>query len=105
MLRQVLRANNARSRSERGAELLRLREEIDALLLTMRVGKEVKAFKSFAAYLHAMEQVGSVARQKCQEEPGFPRLWESNFPHRVENQDSVDSAARTSPAFSFSFSR
>ena len=29
----------------------------------MRVAKEVKAFKSFAGYLHAVEQVGSVARQ------------------------------------------
>ena len=29
----------------------------------MRVAKEVKAFKSFAGYLRALEQVGSVARQ------------------------------------------
>ncbi|WP_119289586.1 four helix bundle protein [Azohydromonas sediminis] len=63
VLQRVVRANNARTVAARAAELLQLREEIDALLLTMRVGKERKAFKSFAAYLHAVEQVGSVARQ------------------------------------------
>jgi type I restriction enzyme M protein len=41
----------------------------------------------------------------CQEEPKFPHSWESNFPHPVENQDSLVSSARTRPAFSFSFSR
>ena len=30
-----------------------LRDRIEALLLAMRVAKEVKAFKSFAGYLHA----------------------------------------------------
>ena len=40
-----------------------LRDRIEALLLAMRVAKEVKAFKSFAGYLHAVEQVGSVSRQ------------------------------------------
>ena len=63
VLQQVVRANNATDASERAAELLRLREGIDALLLTMRVSKEVQAFKSFAGYLHAVEQVGVVARQ------------------------------------------
>lgn len=63
VLQQVLRANNATTREQRAAELLVLRERIDALLLAMRVAKEVKAFKSFAGYLHAVEQVGSVARQ------------------------------------------
>lgn len=62
VLMQVLRANNAATREQRAAELLVLRERIEALL-TMRVAKEVKAFKSFAGYLHAVEQVGSVARQ------------------------------------------
>ena len=63
LLMQVLRANNAATVGERGAELLALRERIDALLLALRVAKEVKAFKSFAAYLHAVEQVGAVVRQ------------------------------------------
>ena len=63
VLMQVLRANNAKDNSERSAELLVLRDRIEALLLAMRVAKEVKAFKSFAGYLHAVEQVGSVARQ------------------------------------------
>ena len=39
-----------------------------ALLLAIRVANEVKAFKSFAGYLHAVEQVGTVARQN---EPWF----------------------------------
>jgi len=63
VLQQVLRANNASDKVERSAELLVLRDRIEALLLAMRVAKEVKAFKSFAGYLHAVEQVGSVARQ------------------------------------------
>lgn len=63
VLMPVLRANNAKDKIERSAELLVLRDRIEALLLAMRVAKEVKAFKSFAGYLHAVEQVGSVARQ------------------------------------------
>ncbi len=63
VLMQVLRANNAATAAERRAQLTILRERIDALLLTLRVAKEVKAFRSFAGYLHAVEQVGSVARQ------------------------------------------
>lgn len=63
VLIQVLRANNAAAAAARSAELLVLRDLIDALLLTMRVAKEVKAFKSFTGYLFAVEQVGAVARQ------------------------------------------
>jgi hypothetical protein len=63
VLMQVLRANNAADKTARSTELLVLRDRIEALLLAMRVAKEVKAFKSFAGYLHAVEQVGSVARQ------------------------------------------
>ena len=66
VLQQVLRANNAATRGQRAVELLVLRGRIDALLLAMRVAKEVKevkAFKSFAGYLHAVERVGTVARQ------------------------------------------
>jgi len=63
VLQQVLRANNAATRGQRAVELLVLRGRIDALLLAMRVAKEVNAFKSFAGYLHAVERVGTVARQ------------------------------------------
>lgn len=60
---QVLRAKNAATAARRSAELLVLRGSVDTLLLTMRVAKEVKAFKSFTACLFAVEQVGSVVRQ------------------------------------------
>jgi hypothetical protein len=63
VLMQVLRANNAQTVEERGRELRVLRDLIDALLLAMRVAKEVQAFKSFTAYVHVVKQVGSVARQ------------------------------------------
>lgn len=63
VLQQVLRANSAATGEQRAAELLVLRERIDALLLAMRVAMEGKAFKSFAGYLYAVEQVGLVARQ------------------------------------------
>lgn len=64
VLQQVLRANNVATREQRMAELLLLlRERIEALLLAMRVAKEAKALKSSTGYLHAVEQVGSVARQ------------------------------------------
>ena len=59
---QVLRANNAKDKMERSTELLVLRDRIEALLLARRVVREVKAFKSFAGYLHAVEQVETVAR-------------------------------------------
>lgn len=63
VLMQVVRANNAPDAVARSAELVRLRERLEALLLALRVAKEVKALKSFAGYLHAVEQVGTVARQ------------------------------------------
>ena len=63
VLMQVLKANNAANAQHRRDALLVLRDMVDALLLTMRVAKEVKAFKSFTGYLFVVEQVGSVARQ------------------------------------------
>jgi 23S rRNA-intervening sequence protein len=63
VLQQVVRANNQAHREDRAAALLHLRDDIEALLLALRVAKEVKAFKSFAAYLHTVEQAGGVARQ------------------------------------------
>jgi len=56
LLMQVLKANNAGNANQRRAELLTLRELIDALLLTMRVAKEVKAFKSFTGYLFTTQE-------------------------------------------------
>jgi len=63
VLMQVVRANNAPDAAARCDELIRLRERLEALQLALRVAKEVKALKSFASYLHAVEQVGMVARQ------------------------------------------
>ena len=54
VLLQVLKANNAATAPARQAELLALRERIEALTMTLRVAKEVKAFRSFAANLHAV---------------------------------------------------
>ena len=45
VMQQVPRANNASTREQSAVELLVLRDRIDALLLAMRVAKEVKAFK------------------------------------------------------------
>jgi len=63
VLMQVLRANQASDAPARSTALLVLRDHIDALLLSVRLAKEVKAFNSFTGYLHVVEQVGSVARQ------------------------------------------
>ena len=49
MLLQVLKANNAGNANQRRDALLALRELIDALLLVMRVAKEVKALKVLPA--------------------------------------------------------
>ena len=46
----VIRANSARDKQP---ELLILRERLEALLVTMRIAKEVQAFKSFGAYQQA----------------------------------------------------
>ena len=56
----VIRANSARDKQP---ELLILRERLEALLVTMRIAKEVQAFKSFGAYQQAVEAVVSVCRQ------------------------------------------
>lgn len=46
VLQQVLRASNAKDKSERSAELLVLRDRIEALLLAMRVAALVAAGRS-----------------------------------------------------------
>jgi hypothetical protein len=56
----VVKANSSRDKLP---ELMALRERLEALLLAMRIAKEVKAFKSFDSYRHAAELVVSVCRQ------------------------------------------
>jgi hypothetical protein len=60
VIQQVIRANAAR---ERLPQLLKLRDDLEAVLVLLRLAKEVKAFKSFQAYQHATELVVSVCRQ------------------------------------------
>ena len=59
---QVLKVNNADHWQECRSRLVELRDLIDALLLTVRVAKEVKAFKSFSGYLFIVEEPGAVTR-------------------------------------------
>ena len=56
----VVKANAARDKS---AQLLMLRERLDELLITVRIAKEARAFKSFESFQYAIEQVISVCRQ------------------------------------------
>lgn len=60
VVEQVIHANAARDRLP---ELMRLRDGVERLLVLMRLAKEVRAFKSFQAYQHAVELVVSVSRQ------------------------------------------
>ena len=60
VIQQVIRANAAR---ERLPQLLKLRDDLEAVLVLLRLAKEVKAFKSFQSYQHAAELVVSVCRQ------------------------------------------
>jgi hypothetical protein len=39
------------------------RERLDELLITVRIAKEARAFKSFAAFQYAIEQIIQVCRQ------------------------------------------
>jgi len=56
----IIRANSAR---ERLPQLLRLRDLLEEVLVVLRLAKEVKAFKRFQAYQHAVELVVRVCRQ------------------------------------------
>jgi len=56
----IAAANSAR---DKAPQLIALRGRLDELLLLMRLAKEARAFRSFAAYAHAVEQVASVCRQ------------------------------------------
>ena len=83
VLQGVVKANGTSGAQQRAAVLEALRLDIEALLITMRLGKEVRAFKSFAAYLHAVEQVGVVARQN-----------EGWFKHTREQAQGLDTGVQ-----------
>ncbi len=53
----------ANSSSDKLPHLLELREKVEELIILIRLCKEVKAFKSFAAFQFAVEEVISVSRQ------------------------------------------
>ena len=60
VVRLIIRAN---SEKERLATLSTLRETLEAIKVTLRICKEVKAFKNFAAFQRAIEEVISLCRQ------------------------------------------
>lgn len=60
VLNLIIRAN---SEKEKVLTLQHLRNTIEELKVTIRVCKEVKAFKNFNAFKHLMEEVISLSRQ------------------------------------------
>lgn len=60
VVRLVVRANSER---ERLATLVQLRDTIEEMKVTVRVCKEVKAFKNFNTFKYMMEEVISLGRQ------------------------------------------
>jgi hypothetical protein len=56
----VVKAN---SETNKLPALLALRDRLEELTLTVRLAKEVRAFKSFKSYQYAVEEVVSVSRQ------------------------------------------
>ena len=62
VLMRVLKANNPATANRRRDALLVLQEMVDALLLTLRVAKKVRAFKSFTGYLFVVEWWAICAR-------------------------------------------
>jgi hypothetical protein len=56
----IIRAN---SRREKLPVLYELRERLEALLVLLRIGKEVQAFQKFTAYGRAAELVVALSRQ------------------------------------------
>ena len=57
----IVKANN--TRQQRKTVLIQLRNALDELLLLVRLGKEVQAFKSFKAFQFIVELVVSVCKQ------------------------------------------
>jgi len=56
----IIRANSSRDKTP---HLMQLRNDLEELLLLIRLCKETKAFKSFKAFQFAAEEVTSVSRQ------------------------------------------
>ncbi len=56
----IIQANSSR---DKAPKLQELRIRLDELLVSIRLAKEVQAFKSFKAYQFVVERVGSVCRQ------------------------------------------
>jgi hypothetical protein len=60
VVRLIVRANSQR---EKVATLCRLRDAIEELKVTVRVCKEVKAFRDFNSFKHLISEVISLSRQ------------------------------------------
>ena len=56
----IIRANSSRDKTP---HLMQLRNDLEELLLLVRLCKETKAFKSFKAFQFAAEEVTAVSRQ------------------------------------------
>ena len=60
MIGLIIKANVTRDKQP---ALLALREQLEALIILIRLAKEVRAFKSFKSYQFAVAEVVSVCRQ------------------------------------------
>jgi hypothetical protein len=60
VVRLIVAAN---SEHEKTATLLRLRETLEELKLTVRICKEVKAYNNFNTFKHLVEEIVSLSRQ------------------------------------------
>lgn len=92
VIQQVIRANAAR---ERLPALLKLRDDLEAVLVLLRLAKEIKAFKSFQSYQHAAELVVSVCRQN----EGWIKSVDQDAPRTSvpRRRESSGSGPRTAP--------
>jgi len=60
VLKLVVRANTQR---DKAPVLLEVREEVEQLKVVLRLCQDVKAFASFNAFAHAIQQVVAIAKQ------------------------------------------
>jgi len=60
IVKLIIKANSEREKYE---TLCFLRDSIEELKITLRISKEVKAFKSFNSFQYAIEEVISLSRQ------------------------------------------
>ncbi|MBV6341874.1 four helix bundle protein [Candidatus Magnetobacterium casense] len=60
VIRLIIRAN---SETDKIATLTTLRDTVEELRVVFRVGKEIKAFKSFDTFKHLIEDTISLSRQ------------------------------------------